>query len=383
MRAEPVSVAQRTPRPVIAAPAVHLALHSGMGHVDDRLAALCRERRVEGVLIRRRSNMAWATGGADFHCDAASTLGVASLLWTPERKAVLTDVIESTRLRDEEPLDGWELVSAPWADPNPDLDAAIAGVRQGRLLADWPEDCLYECRASLSPTEIERARTLGRDAAEAVEHLMTRDIRPGMTELHLAGAAAGRLRERGILAHVILAATDDRIAKYRHPIPTHRPIERRAMLAVCAQRHGLIVSLTRLVNFRPLDDDLLHRHRAVCAVDRALIDATRPGERWCDVLAEGIAEYARRGFPGEWTRHHQGGPAGYEPRDFRAAPSETRTVHPNQLVAWNPSIAGTKSEDTILVRADDSTEVITRTDQWPRDEGRPDILIRGLTGIST
>ena len=63
---------------------------------------------------------------------------------------------------------------------------------------------------------------------------------------------------------------------------------------------------------------------------------------------------------------------GYEPRDFLVTPSETRTVQTNQLVGWNPSIAGTKSEDTIL----SGGEVITTMPDWPMCGTRPDILRR-------
>lgn len=349
-----------------------------MGEMDHRLESLCRVRGVDGVVLRRRSNMAWATGGADLHCDTATSLGVAALLWTPRRRVVLTDCIEAARLREEEPLEGWDVLAAPWWEADAEMAAAEAGVREGRYLCDWPQDCLQECRASLSGTEIERVRTLAREAAEVIEKLLREDAKPGMTERHLGGAAAGWLRDRGILAHVVLVAADERIRRYRHPIPTGRAIEQCAMIAVCAQRHGLIVSLTRLVHFGPLSADLAHRHVAVCAVDRALIGATRPGTRWCDALAAGVAEYERQGFGEEWKLHHQGGPTGYEPRDFKATPSETREVQPDQLVAWNPSITGTKSEDTILARAGGAPEVLTDTGSWPRKGGRAEILVRGL-----
>jgi antitoxin VapB len=44
--------------------------------------------------------------------------------------------------------------------------------------------------------------------------------------------------------------------------------------------------------------------------------------------------------------------------------SETRKIQLNQAIAWNPSITGTKSEDTILVR-EKGVEVLTPTPHWP------------------
>jgi antitoxin VapB len=83
--------------------------------------------------------------------------------------------------------------------------------------------------------------------------------------------------------------------------------------------------------------------------------------------------YRETGYADEWKQHHQGGPMGYEGRDYKATPTETRRVVENQAVGWNPSITGTKSEDTIL----SSGEVITAMKNWPVCGSRPDILCRG------
>jgi Xaa-Pro dipeptidase len=46
--------------------------------------------------------------------------------------------------------------------------------------------------------------------------------------------------------------------------------------------------------------------------------------------------------------HHQGGATGYTGRDYRVNFNTLDIVQENQAFCWNPSIAGTKSEDTIL-----------------------------------
>ena len=70
------------------------------------------------------------------------------------------------------------------------------------------------------------------------------------------------------------------------------------------------------------------------------------------------------GFAHEWQLHHQGGPAAYEPREFLATPDSTDVVAVGQAYAWNPSITGTKSEDTILV-GEAGNEVLTTIRDWP------------------
>jgi hypothetical protein len=47
------------------------------------------------------------------------------------------------------------------------------------------------------------------------------------------------------------------------------------------------------------------------------------------------------------------------------------------MVGWNPSITGTKSEDTILTRAAGrAPEILTAMTDWPMLGQRPDILVR-------
>lgn len=337
-----------------------------MNEKDRRLSLWCAERKLDGVFLRRRCNIAWITDGADVHCDAASSLGIASVVWTPRSKIVLTDDIEAARLRAEELSSEWEIRGGRWWEP-----PQVPPIPGGRFATDWPDDAIAELRFSLTPLEIERAKDLGAESAHVVQRVLP-GVRRGTTERDVAADLAGALRRRGIFLHVTLVAADERIGLYRHPIPTAKRVERCVMAAVCAQRRGLIVCLTRLVHFGALPGDLRRRHDAVCRVDAVLHAATRTGARWCDVLGKAIAAYAEEGFPEEWRKHHQGGPMGYEPRDFKATPAETRTVVEGQLVGWNPTITGTKSEDTIL--SDGS--VITAMSDWPMNGARPDILLR-------
>lgn len=316
-----------------------------------------------GVWLRRRANIAWITDGADVHCDLASELGVASVVWTPTSRVVLTDDIEAARLAAEEFPAEWEVRSTRWWESHATPAANLA--------TDWPQDAIAPLRYSLTALEVDRVRALGREAATALESTLF-DVKRGDTENEIAGAVSARLRARGIVATVVLVAADERIARFRHPIPTHKSVERALMVAICASRHGLIVSATRLVHFGAIDADLRRRHDAVCRVDETLHGRTLVGESYGDIFRAAQAVYAETGFADEWTKHHQGGPMGYAARDFKASPHETRRVAPNQLVGWNPSITGTKSEDTILAGG----EVVTHTNAWPMNGMRPDILVK-------
>jgi Xaa-Pro aminopeptidase len=330
-----------------------------------RLAEYCKKHGYDGAWLKRRTNIAWLTDGADVHVDASSTTGIASLLWTPRKKTVFTTNIEGRRLADEEFGSDWEIRAQDWwRESTPP---------KGRFAVDFPNDPFAGLRASLTDLELGRIRELGRTTADILERV-AKEVRQGDTEHEIAGDATARFRKLGIAVPVVLMAADERISKYRHPIPTSKKVGKIVMLIACPRQYGLTVAITRLVYFgKKLPAELRRKHDAVCRIDAAFHAATAPGQRWCDILEVGKQVYRETGYADEWTLHHQGGPMGYEGRDYLATPGETRRVVENQAVGWNPSITGTKSEDTIL----SSGEVITSMKNWPMCGTRPDILCRG------
>ena len=336
---------------------------------QDRLRALMAERRVDALLLQRVSSFAWATCGAASYVNTAVANGEAALLIAPSGRHLLTNNIEAPRLDREEHLaeQGWQFHVAPWYEA-PETVAYLAGGL--RLGADGPvpgavdlSHDLARLRANLTPEEGQRFRTLGRLCAEAIDSAVHM-VRPGQTEYEIAAFLAREAGRRGMQAIVNLVATDERVFAFRHPLPTGKELERYAMLVLCGRRSGLVCSVTRLVHFGRLPDELRRKAEAVARVDATFLAATRPGRTLGEVFQEAAATYAECGFPDEWQWHHQGGPAGYEPREYLAMPRCEDLVQAGQAYAWNPSIAGTKSEDTILVTGS-GVEVLTAFDGWP------------------
>jgi antitoxin VapB len=164
---------------------------------------------------------------------------------------------------------------------------------------------------------------------------------------------------------VNLVAADERIAKYRHPIPTRKAARRTLLVALTGRRHGLHASLTRMVSFGRPDGELERRHAAVLRVDAHYLVRSRPGRSLGEIVDGAVSRYAEEGFPAEWKLHHQGGLTGYAGREIFGAPGVDHRLRANQAVAWNPSITSVKSEDTALVTAD-GVDVLTTSGAWPQ-----------------
>jgi len=339
------------------------------------VARYLQSRGLEAVILTRRCNFAWFTAGGLNHVGTASEFGAALLLITPEKVVCITNGIEEPRLAAEE-LAGldialrahgwWDLAEAEriWSAELGNRPAAADGPVPGVGRALSPLDADFNTlRYQLNEAELDRYRKLGPEVAAALE-TACRQARPGMTEHELAGRIARELMERGIRAPVVLVANEERVRRFRHPLPTGAKFTRYGMGVCSAERDGLNVSVSRLFAFGPIDEDLLRRHEAVCAVDAAMMAATRPGATLGEIFQACRTAYAQAGFADEWKRHHQGGLTGYLGRENRATPESPVRVLPNQAYAWNPSIAGTKSEDTILALPD-RTEIISTTGGWP------------------
>jgi len=83
-------------------------------------------------------------------------------------------------------------------------------------------------------------------------------------------------------------------------------------------------------------------------IDCVLMANTIPGTPAVEVLKKGIEAYKEMGYPDEYQLHHQGGATGYLGRDYRVNFLTPDIVQENQAFCWNPSITGTKSEDTMI-----------------------------------
>lgn len=334
-----------------------------------RIRELLAESRLDALLLQRSSNFAWATCGAASYINTADSAGNASLLVTPAGRFVLTDNIEATRLMEEEGLadQGWEFVVAPWYDRNNKLSEITRGMKLGADSgfgnAQVLSDEVAALRLALTPEEGERFRQLAVMCARGMQEAVDA-VQPGLTEYEIAGLLSQAVESRGVQAIVNLIATDERVFSYRHPLPTSKQLQRYALLILCGRRWGLICSLSRLVHFGPLPEDVRHKAEALAAIDAAMIAATRPGSTMGEVFQQAQSGYASAGYPDEWKRHHQGGLAGYAPREITATPSSAEPVVAGQVYAWNPSIAGTKSEDTILVGGK-TNEILTEMKDWP------------------
>lgn len=359
-----------------------------MNEVEQKLSLLRQQlarHNISGFRFRGSDWFSWCLGGANNTVLLTAETGIAEVLITSRDAYILTDTIEADRILHEEIQKPYLLWNAPWQDHSA-REAFVHDHRRGGAVAsDRPRgyeqslpDEVWLLRRTLLPDELTRYRQLGRDAAEAMSEVL-RAARPDWTEFQLAGKGAEALWKRGIHPALTLVGGDLRFPKYRHVTASAAKLGDRAMLVFCARRHGLFANLTRFVYFRPPTPAEQRLKEDVALVEAAAWKASVPGARLANVYETFVKAYAARGYPGEHLKHHQGGPTGYLAREEIAGPDAQHTLGKPEALAWNPSITGTKIEDTVLCTGDKQLEILTIDSDWPTFESehgrRPDYLV--------
>jgi Xaa-Pro dipeptidase len=331
---------------------------------DRSLRELMDGRRLGALLLSSPANFAWYTGGADNRVDHGDPVGVASVLVTTDDACVLTNNIEAPRMREEQTPE-MEVVEHPWhEEPAALLRELTGGAGMG---TDFPSTSGPDLSAEISPLRyvldgdaIEDYRRLGEDTVIAVSEA-TGSLSPETDELDAAAELSAACLGRGMFAPVLLAASEERLVRHRHPVPHGGHLGKQAMLVVCAERGGLFVSLTRMIYFREPDPQTARRQEACEEILRRMREeATRKGRTLAQAFEDCRRFYAEAGFPEGWRDHHQGGMTGYASREVIATPGTPQEITEAQAFAWNPSLVGAKAEETFVL-GPEGPEVLTRS----------------------
>jgi Xaa-Pro dipeptidase len=335
----------------------------------ERVQAWLERSGLDGVLLRRHENLAWATAGqVEARVGIFSVIGIVTILLLRDgRRFYFAPNNEASRLAAEEfPGLGYEPVVRPWHSLDVEAEArSIAGAKLGtdEAMGSFPVVSLASLRAPLTGAEMARYRVLGASTADAVAEILP-TLTPGMTEHAMEARMTERLLREGIFPSVLLMAVDDRILNYKHAVAREAALESFGMLNLCTRRWGLAISITRFVHFGPLPAELAKGFDAAAAVNAALQHASRDGASSGSLFDTAAEAYAAAGFPGEEQQHHQGGTCGYIEREWVAKPGGADVVQTPQAFAWNPSCRGGKVEDTTLATAT-GIELLTPTPGLP------------------
>jgi len=329
---------------------------------------LMKANGLDAFVLRRNPNLAWAIAGRS-HVPTTIDMACFDLIITQDSAIVVTNVVEAPRLIAEELPSEVSVKTVKWSegrDPQLPTGSKVGSDQPGADRIDLGVE-VEMMRASLIASDVERFKDICVDAAVALGNAM-KQVESTDREIDVAGLITHSLWQADLEIAFLGVAGEDRVHKFRHPLPTDAVVGNRVSASICAKRKGLIASVTRIVTFGEVTDSMINDYTSIFKVEATLLDATVVGKPFSDPINAAIAAYPANGFDAdEWSKHHQGGPTGFLPRDWPANEGTTRLIANNQPIAWNPTGKGWKAEDTILATTS-GVKMLTNDPDWPAFE---------------
>lgn len=324
-----------------------------------RIYEMMQREGIDACILKKQENFLWLTGGGKNYL-AHGELGLCSLVISKKGLYAITNNIEAPRIREEERIEdfGFELLYDVWHNETFETDIIKKLFPNEKIGFDYPHplginiaDSVKKLRFSLTEEEVEKYIEGGKIVSTAVEEIAAA-INPGDTEIEIVGRIWGLSCKLGLEPMMIFCASDERFYKFRHPIPTAKKVEERVQFGGNIRYKGLTICLARYVNFVPVTKALEKQYRDNAEIDCTMIAGTIPGKSYQHPFLAGKKAYEERGYAEEFNLQHLGGPIGYLVRDMRIGFNHHDIIPENQAFCWNPSIAGTMSEDTIIATKD-------------------------------
>lgn len=337
-----------------------------------RVALFLTDKNLDGLLLSRVVNVAWATAGlVDSHILLTAETGPAALLLLRDGRAFVVGPNTELAHLTVEQLTGLDVkpLGYDWFEGDPRPELLAKNFPNQKLATDAPLGTLpvldvASLRYSLTPSELKKYRWVCRQSAEAVA-AVCRKLKPGETDRQIEALTSDELLRRGLRPTVILIGLDERLHHFFHYPPVGKILKKHAFVNVCARRWGLVSSVGRYVHFGPVPADLREEMIKSAEISARLEAASQPGARAADLARQAKSWYAEQGQPEGWKAIHFGGGIGYAEREWVATESSPEVIGPNQALAWNPFTRAALSFDTIFVHPDGRTEKLTELSTWP------------------
>lgn len=351
-----------------------------------------KSKNADGLLLKRCDNFSWFTFGGRSHITLdTKEAGVASILVTENKVYLFTDNIERMRLEkeelNEEILDELEIVEYKWFEN--EYQYLNPYIENKKILSDTDMYDTINVKPEIAPFryvltdyEIQNYRELGK-ICDLIMNEEMKKLNPDMTELQVQGIFYNKLAENGIEPLLTIVFGEESAMLYRHNLSRNVKLGKKVFVSLCARKKGLVVSITRSILFKE-DKTFIKQHKDNCYVDAVAMANSIPGKKLSDVFKNIQSAYSEVGRNDEWKLHHQGGLAGYNSRELKATGNSDYVLKPGNALAWNPTITGTKSEDTIVINKNDF-EILSYPEDsdWPsltfeingKKVRRPDILV--------
>jgi Xaa-Pro dipeptidase len=339
----------------------------------DKIKKLLEEKKLDGIVFTTHSSFKWLSCGRANDVLKNENASLVYFFITPDKRYFIASRSDSFRVMAEE-LGGLEYEAVLYNWYNESVFDAIKRLGDYKKIgSDFAGDStvfipgeISSIRAELTEFEIIRyKKTCAEYTALLTDYCLS--IKPGMTEIEIANGLLCAGADRHIRFPALMVGSDERISLYRHPAATDKKAEKYVLFATVIEREGICANVSRSVYFGAAPEELKAKQDVVNTLEASYQAYSTPGVTLGEIFEKGKKAYGDTGYAGEWENHLQGGISGYSPLEFLAFENSPVKIKENNIVVWNPTIKGAKSEDPVHISKNGPLQY-TIDSRWPSKE---------------
>jgi len=335
----------------------------------EKVRKLLIDQDLSGIILSRRENFSWLTTGGDATVINSSHDAIGCVLVTIDHFFFICHSMDGRRILEEQlPGQAFELIELKWYESSPmekalqmagDNPAADVFIPTGQNISGKILDLHYP----MTNLEFDRLEWIGRRMNEFFIE-MGEFLKPGMYETEIAAYFECIQAKKGIKPDVLIAGGDERVLKYRHPMPGIHKVKKHLMLHSASNKWGLHAPITRIFCFGSPSNELLLAYKAVEQIQTKIFSLLKPGVRYSEIFKHIKNAYNECEYQNEWENHVQGGPTGYTIVDGQRLLSN-KQVQKYTPFEWFSTVPGAKIAELTLL-GEELPVIVSVSDPWPQ-----------------
>lgn len=355
----------------------------------NRIYGYLERNKYDGMVLGRRDNFSWLTGGEESGVVLNTETGFIYLVITRTKRWAVAMRADIDRAMQEQLLGaGFEPCELDWKSISKE-EQAVKLLEGGSIVSDIPIEGavvdlegIYSLEYPMTKAELARYEEFGKLCDQILKYTADK-IHSGMTENEVKRIFVQQCAQYDIDIDVLLIGSDERILCYRHCTPSDKVVEKTLLISPALRKWGLHANLARIVSIGEPDEKLRKRYDDVCEIQAEIIVASKKGVRFTDIFDLQEKLYLEKGYADEWMKHLHGGPIGYMLTDGAVMFDPERTMNTGQAYEWYVTVSGAKSAELVM-NIGDEMKVLSLGGYWPTrqygsdDKSKvflPDILI--------
>lgn len=354
-----------------------------------RIRTLLDDSGYEALVLGRRDNFAWLTGGKEGGVIRNMEGSFVYLVFTPGERIAVAMNADIRKAEEELLCDmGFRFQAVDWKSSSKEeyIERLLDGKR---FLTDillkggcFDLDTIYDLEYPMTEREIKQYRKLG----ALTDDILSRTaeaFREGMTENDLKKEMLKICAQEDVEVDVMQVGTDERVKNYRHCTPTDKVIGKTILLSPVFRKYGLHSNIARMICIGDIPADVRKSYDDVCQIQAEIIGFSREGLLFADLFAKQEELYRKLGYEDEWLMHGHGAPVGYMLSDGGVLYSQNREMKTGQAYEWFVTVSGAKSAELVM-NVEGKQKILSLAGKWPvkkyvtesgKTVGLPDILV--------